>query len=138
MKIWKLSESDTGEWQPLGELEPAKNASKSAGEVWAIALSENGQYLASTTYDGRINVWDLFGDRSEKLREYETGMAGSGSFGLCVDLSRDGKYTASGHQSGAVYVFNNDTGRLQYSLPGMRYTLRHHRANSPFYLSEAD
>ncbi|KAI2632512.1 WD40 repeat-like protein [Hypomontagnella submonticulosa] len=124
VKIWKLSESDTGEWQPLGELEPAKNASKSAGEVWAIALSENGQYLASTTYDGRINVWDLFGDRSEKLREYETGMAGSGSFGLCVDLSRDGKYTASGHQSGAVYVFNNDTGRLQYSLPGLVKPIR--------------
>lgn len=64
-------------------------------------------------------MWDLLGDRGVKLREYETGTAGSGSFGLCVDLSRDGKYTASGHQSGAVYVFNNDTGRLQYSLPGL-------------------
>ncbi|KAI0384814.1 WD40 repeat-like protein [Hypomontagnella monticulosa] len=124
VKIWRLSESGSGEWEPFGELEPAKSASKSAGEVWAIALSEDGQYLASTTYDGRINVWDLFGDRSEKLREYETGMAGSGSFGLCVDLSRDGKYTASGHQSGAVYVFNNDTGRLQYSLPGLIKPIR--------------
>lgn len=116
VKIWKLAES--GGWQPFGELDLTKGPGKAAGEVWALALSEEGQYLASTTYDGRVNVWDLFGDRSEKLREYEAGHAGSGSFGLCVDLSRDGKYTASGHQNGAVYVFNNDTGRLQYSLPG--------------------
>ncbi len=116
VKIWKLAES--GDWQPFGELDLTKGPGKAAGEVWALALSEEGQYLASTTYDGRVNVWDLFGDRSEKLREYEAGHAGSGAFGLCVDLSRDGKYTASGHQNGAVYVFNNDTDRLQYSLPG--------------------
>ena len=52
-----------------------------AGEVWATALSESGQYLAATTYDGRINVWDLLGER-KKIREYET----KGSFGLCIDL----------------------------------------------------
>ncbi|KAI1179608.1 WD40 repeat-like protein [Nemania sp. FL0916] len=122
IKIWKLSESGSSEWEPFGELDAAKDSEKGkggAGEAWAVALSEDGQYLASTTYDGRINVWDLFGDRSVRLREYETSSAGSGSFGLCVDLSRDGKFTASGHQSGAVYVFNNDTGRLQYSLPGL-------------------
>lgn len=124
VKIWKVSESGSGEWGSFGELDAAKASKASekgrggAGELWAIALSEDGQYLASTTYDGRINVWDLFGDSGATLREYETGTAGSGSFGLSVDLSRDGKYTASGHQSGAVYVFNNDTGRLQYSLPG--------------------
>lgn len=123
VKTWKLAESG-GEWQPFGELDTAKGAGKGVGEVWAIALSENGQYLASTTYDGRVNVWDLFGDRSEKIREYETGNSGSGSFGLCVDLSRDGKFTASGHQNGAVYVFNNDTGRLQYSLPGLVKPIR--------------
>ncbi|KAI0556119.1 WD40 repeat-like protein [Xylaria scruposa] len=122
VKIWKVSESGSGEWESFGELDAGKASEKGrggAGELWAIALSEDGQFLASTTYDGRINVWDLFGDRGATLREYETGTAGSGSFGLCVDLSRDGKYTASGHQSGAVYVFNNDTGRLQYSLPGL-------------------
>lgn len=79
--------------------------------------------MASTTVDGRVNVWDIrkLGVKGEegvgkekKFREYET----KGSFGLCVDISRDGKYTASGHQNGAVYVFDNDTGRLVYSLPG--------------------
>lgn len=82
-------------------------------EIWAIALSEDGQFLASTTYDGRINVWDLFGGM-KKIREYET----KGSFGMCIDISRDGRFTASGHENGGVYVFNNDTGRMLYSLPG--------------------
>ena len=53
-----------------------------AGEVWAIALSEDGQYLASTTYDGRINVWDTIA--GQKIREYET----KGSYGMTIDLVR--------------------------------------------------
>jgi superkiller protein 8 len=84
-----------------------------AGEVWALALSEDGQFLASTTYDGRINIWDL-ADGIKKIREYET----KGSFGMCIDMSRDGRFTATGHENGAVYVFNNDTGRMLHSLPG--------------------
>lgn len=31
----------------------------------------------------------------------------------------DGRFTASGHENGGVYIFNNDTGRLFHSLPGM-------------------
>lgn len=52
-----------------------------AGELWAITLSENGQYLAGTSFDGRINVWDLAADK-QKIQEYET----KGSFGLCIDM----------------------------------------------------
>lgn len=61
-----------------------------AGEIWAIALSEDGQYLASMTYDGRINVWDNLAQR-QKIREYET----KGSFGMCIDLV--GSYPTKWH-----------------------------------------
>ena len=54
-----------------------------AGELWAIALSEYGHFLASTTYDGRINVWDLAANK-QKIREFET----KGSFGMCIDMVR--------------------------------------------------
>ncbi|RDL38042.1 uncharacterized protein BP5553_05475 [Venustampulla echinocandica] len=107
VKIWHISE-ETSQWAEAGKIVDQNKA----GEVWAIALSEDGQFLASTTYDGRINVWDLAGG---KIREYET----KGSFGLCIDISRDGKYTASGHENGGVYIFNNDMGKLLYSLPGL-------------------
>jgi superkiller protein 8 len=92
---------------------------KTAGEIWAIALSEDGQFLAATTFDGRINVWDLTAlspsAQATKLREYET----KGSFGMSVALSSDGEFTASGHANGAVYLFNNTTGRLAHSLQGL-------------------
>jgi superkiller protein 8 len=107
VKIWSISESS--EWIEEGKIVDGNKAS----EVWAIALSEDGQFLASTTYDGRINVWDLT-DGRKKIREYET----KGSFGMCIDMSRDGRFTASGHENGGVYIFNNDTGKMQYSLPG--------------------
>lgn len=112
MKIWHLNQ-DTGEWHGNGD-----GLNVKAGEAWALALSEDGNYLAATTNDGRINVWDVTGEKPSKAQEYETGSAGSGSFGMCVDLSRDGKYTASGHQNGAVYIFDNENGRILYSLSG--------------------
>jgi WD40 repeat protein len=53
------------------------------GEIWAIALSADGQYLASSSINGKINVWSLNKEEGmPRIREYET----KGSFGLCVDL----------------------------------------------------
>ncbi|KAI1002746.1 hypothetical protein K3495_g5457 [Podosphaera aphanis] len=108
VKIWSLDEE--GIWNEDGQVIHGNRA----GEIWALAVSEDGQYLASTSYDGRINVWDLFAER-KKIREFET----KGSFGLCIDISRDGTLTATGHENGAVYLFNNESGRMVYSLPGL-------------------
>lgn len=56
---------------------------KLSGEVWAISLSPNGNLLAATTYDGRINIWNTL-ETGTKLRQYET----KGSFGMCVEIVR--------------------------------------------------
>lgn len=32
--------------------------------------------------------------------------------------SGDGKYIASGHQNGSIYMFSNETGRMPFSLSG--------------------
>ncbi|KAI9855557.1 MAG: superkiller [Vezdaea acicularis] len=108
-------ESPEAGWVEDGKVEDGNNA----GEIWAVALSHDGMFLASTAYDGRINVWETTGER-KRIRQYET----KGSFGLCIDLSADGNFTASGHENGAVYVFNNITGRLQHSLPGLAKPVR--------------
>ena len=50
-------------------------------EVWAVALSSNGQFLAGTTHDGHIKVWDLQ-NGAEMIRDIET----KGSFGMCIDM----------------------------------------------------
>ena len=49
--------------------------------MWSIALSKDGQYLAATSFDGRINVWDNLANGA-KIREFET----QGSFGMSIDL----------------------------------------------------
>lgn len=113
IKIWRRKQDGRDDsWELWWDIAP----SKSGGDIWAIAMSADEGYLACTTHDGKIKVWDL--NRKEIEQTYETGGGAGGSFGMAVDLSRDGKLTASGHQSGAVYVFNNDAGRLSYSLPG--------------------
>lgn len=49
------------------------------------------------------------------ITEFET----RGSLGMAIDLSRDGRFTATGHDDGGIYVFNNETGKMLYSLSGM-------------------
>ncbi|KAG9257730.1 WD40-repeat-containing domain protein [Emericellopsis atlantica] len=120
VKLWSYNQ-DSGEWSQDGEV--STSATK-PGEAWALALSEDGSYLAATTNDGRINVWDTTKEGKPKIQDYETGTPGSGSFGMSVDLSMDGKFTASGHQNGAIYIFNNDTGRIAFSLSGLAKPVR--------------
>lgn len=106
------------------------------GDIWAIALSADGNYLASSSIDGKVHVWSLSEKEKPKIREYET----KGSFGLSIALvrpllyhlhslcslfqSQDGRFTASGHENGSVYIFNNDTGRLAHSLAGLVHPVR--------------
>ncbi|KAH7635678.1 WD40-repeat-containing domain protein, partial [Sordaria sp. MPI-SDFR-AT-0083] len=142
-KVWRRnnnpSSSETSEsdkWSLYWTL-PTPANKKEKGDVWAVALSADEGYLAATTSDGRIHVWDLEG--KQKVQTYETGASaggggggqqdgsngvGSGSFAMAVDLSRDGKFTASGHENGGVYVFNNDAGRMVYSLSGLAKPIR--------------
>ncbi|KAL4999521.1 WD40-repeat-containing domain protein [Aspergillus recurvatus] len=103
--IW---ESHEGTW--------SKKKDVALADVWAVALSADGQYLAGTTQDGHIMVWDLNANE-EEIRNHET----KGSFGTCIDLSPDGRFIASGHENGSVYIFSTETGRMPFSLSGMPY-----------------
>ncbi|OAL36915.1 hypothetical protein AYO20_03684 [Fonsecaea nubica] len=108
VRIWKYEE---GKWQDDGAFDVGSK--KKTGEIWAVSLSSDGKFVAGTTHDGRVNVWDLAS--REKIREFET----KGSFGMSVDVSPDGRFIASGHESGAIYLFSTATSRLLHSLPGL-------------------
>jgi superkiller protein 8 len=85
VKVWRLSEdhSAEGEWKEAGKVADGDKA----GEMWALAITQDGKYLAASAYDGRVCVWDLqggSGDNWTRIREYET----KGSFGMCVAVVR--------------------------------------------------
>lgn len=111
------------------------------GDVWAIALSADSQYLASTAIDGRVNVWDLNQPRGRDnlqhngdnvtTKSYKTNnpleqkedendqsigvkireYSTRTGFGMCIDLSSDGNLTAIGSSTGHVMILSNTTGR---------------------------
>ncbi|ETN41331.1 uncharacterized protein HMPREF1541_03266 [Cyphellophora europaea CBS 101466] len=121
LKIWDHAEA---KWSLSGEIldgvvrkGKAGGAKSKAGEVWAVAISADGAYVAATTADGGINVWDVQDPKQpRKLAEY----ASKGSFGMCVDLSADGRFVATGTEGGNAFVFSTSgTGRLLHSLPGL-------------------
>lgn len=103
----------------LWDLEKLEQQYKIKGQpgvegTWAVALSPSGERMAVSTCDGKIILWDTSRPQ-EVLKTYET----KGSFGLCVDISPDGKLLASGHENGGVYIFNNETSKIFHSLHGL-------------------
>ena len=89
--MWSYSEGmwvedgEVGAEQQNGEKTNKKQRGRpQVGEMWAVALSQEGRYLAATSYDGRVGIWDLLTEERKKIREYET----KGSFGMCVDMVR--------------------------------------------------
>ncbi|KAJ8103001.1 WD40-repeat-containing domain protein [Lipomyces tetrasporus] len=81
---------------------------------WAARFSADGEFLAATSLNGEINVWNTAAGEFEKCGELET----KGSSGLAIDYSSDGRFIASGHENGGLYIFSTETARMLHSLPG--------------------
>ncbi|EFX06608.1 meiotic recombination protein ski8 [Grosmannia clavigera kw1407] len=126
VQLWRLSEA--GDWSLQTQLRPSDLGSGGSGngaptgDAWALALSHDEQYLAYTTHDGRVGVWDLAA--GSRLLVYSAHNRATSSFAMSVDLSQDGRYTAVGYQSGAVNVFDNDASKLVHALPGLARPVR--------------
>ncbi|KAF2720774.1 WD40 repeat-like protein [Polychaeton citri CBS 116435] len=117
VKLWSL-DAESGVWTAKGELVPEDRKNT---DTWALALTESGQYMACTSHDGRIRVYDVSSIAPTNdaptalITTYET----KGSFALAIDISPDGEMTSSGHANGSIYVFNNSTKKLAHSLAGL-------------------
>ncbi|KAF8473821.1 WD domain protein [Kalaharituber pfeilii] len=96
-----------------------KTAQIDTADSWAVSLTPKGNRCISTTHDGRIVTRDTR-DLKKIVSEYTT----KGSFGICADISADGKLTASGHENGGIYVFSNESGRIIHSLSGLVKPIR--------------
>ncbi|KAK9450222.1 WD40-repeat-containing domain protein [Limtongia smithiae] len=94
--------------------------SDSKSALWAIRFSPDGDFLAATTLDGRILVWNVSGETAEHCGTLEA----KNSAGLCIDYSNDGLYIATGHEDGGVYLFSTESARLVHSLLGNVHPVR--------------
>jgi superkiller protein 8 len=92
---------------------------KESTDSWAVALSSDGQFLAVTTVQGLVNLWDL--TTGVKLHSLSTNRKG---FGLSVALSSDASIVATGHDTGAIYMYSGKTGRLISSHTGQITAVR--------------
>ncbi|KAL9084221.1 MAG: hypothetical protein Q9159_005344 [Coniocarpon cinnabarinum] len=126
-------------WQAAGEVTAGivtKGKKRNPGSCWAVAVSSSGRFLAGTTMDGKLRIWDLAPSSANMLSESEnesredsfTGDAAlvhefetRGGFGMGVDFSPDDALVASVHQSGSVHLFalSGERPRLLRALPSL-------------------
>jgi len=80
--------------------------------VWAIAISSDGQTLASGSSDQTINIWNF---KTGKLLHT---LSGHTSRVLSVAISPDGQTLASGSNDKTIKLWNLSTGELLRTLKG--------------------
>jgi WD40 repeat protein len=86
--------------------------------VWAVAISSNGQILASGSQDKTIKLWQL--PTGKLLRT----LSGHAKPILSVAISPDGRTLASGSVDNTVKLWETDTGKLLHTLPGHTESIR--------------
>lgn len=80
--------------------------------VKAIAISPDGQILASGSYDKTIKLWSLrTGELIHTLTAHTNRVT-------CIAISSDGEILASGSEDRTIKLWSLRTGQLLYSLSG--------------------
>ena len=87
-------------------------------EAWTLSLSADGQFLASGSQGGNVNLWNTTtGEKQSSLRAGE-------KFVMSVACSPDGKNVACGAEDGTVTIFDVQTGQQSARLTGHALTVR--------------
>ena len=95
VKIWNYKE---------GELELKHQLTEHSLGVVSVALSSDGRKVASSSLDSVIIVWDT--NTGAKIATMDTGPVDAWS----VIFTSDDQFVVSGTHSGAVNLFNVETG----------------------------
>ena len=91
-------------WDAQGQSSPVK-VEKHTDKVWMVAFSPDGQTLASSSWDGRLGLWNVKERRNVALlRGHKAEMA-------AVAFSPDGRTVATSSQDKTVRLWNLETRR---------------------------
>jgi len=86
--------------------------------VSALAMSADGQILASGSLDKTVKLWHLeTGDLIHTFSDHQQGV-------LCLSLSPNGKWLASGGFDQTIKVWKLETGELCHTLTGHNGSVR--------------
>ncbi len=91
-----------------------------SGTIWSIALSPDGQTLASSSQDSTIKLWNLNTGRLLQTLFEDDDLGSTWS----VAISPDGQTLASGSSDQTIKLWNLQTGELRRTLSGHTDTVR--------------
>ena len=103
LSVWNLSQSRSA---------PALILNDSAGRITSLAISPDGQLVASGSDDPIIRLWNIeTGELTQKLSGHQLAVAD-------VAFSADGQYLASGSHDGSLKVWDLSEGVERCTLKG--------------------
>lgn len=110
-----------------------------AGEAWHVALSPSGDFVATGSQHGYINIYEMKsalvngtnGEATPPKQKLQTSTSTGtkasvtqGKFVMSLDYSPDGKYLASGGYDGRVHIFDLGTGTELATLGNQKKPIR--------------
>ncbi|KAI6250111.1 U5 small nuclear ribonucleoprotein [Erysiphe necator] len=88
--------------------------------VSSLRISPDSQFLLSNSMDSTVRTWDIrpFAPTERLLRVFDGVPLGIENNLIRASWSSDGKRVAAGAGDGTTVIWNSETGKLQYKLPG--------------------
>src|SRR5262249_1960766 len=105
-------EKPTGQAEPLAVLERKLKLTGHTGWVQSVAISPDGQWVASGSDDKTVNIWDL------ETGKHRATLKGHTDQVNCVSITPDAKRIVSGSNDASVRVWDAASGQNLGKLDG--------------------
>lgn len=93
-------------------IQPLRTFAVDSGPFWSVAVSGDGQTVATGSYDGTVQLWDL------GTGQLKTILAGHFGAVWTVAISPDGQTLATGSEDKTIKIWDLRTGELRDTLNG--------------------
>lgn len=93
--------------------------------ISSLRVSPDSQSLLSNSMDSTVRTWDIrpFAPTERHIRTFDGAPAGLEKNLIKASWGSDGKRVAAGAGDGTVVVWNSQTGKMMYKLPGHKGTV---------------
>jgi Prp8 binding protein len=93
--------------------------------ISSLRISPDSQSLLSNSMDSTVRTWDIrpFAPTERHIRTFDGAPAGMEKNLIKASWNSHGKKIAAGAGDGTVVVWNSETGKLLYKLPGHKGTV---------------